>query len=306
MKRSWNDEQLTNAVKLGTSISEVLKSLGFLPIGSNYNWLKKHIKRLNLSTGHFLPYKGTIGKTKTTEELFLSKSPNTHVLRKRLRKENLLKYECNSCKAVSHSFYGAEKELSLHLDHVDGDPTNNKLENLRFLCPNCHSLTDTYCGKNTKRELKYISCLGCQASINSGTRCVGCKEKYNKEFKSSKNWPSIEDFFEKAQELKSMSKTCFFFNSSPNGIKKYLSRKGKLEEAKKLFKELQSIPKPEKRKVVRPTKEELEKLVWEKSTVKIAQEMGVSDKAVEKWCKSYGISKPERGYWAKIYSSNKK
>lgn len=53
-------------------------------------------------------------------------------------------------------------------------------------------------------------------------------------------------------------------------------------------------------------KEQLEKLVWEKSTVKIAQELGVSDKAVEKWCKKYCISKPPRGYWAKIYSSNKK
>ncbi|MBD2254409.1 group I intron-associated PD-(D/E)XK endonuclease [Nostoc parmelioides] len=53
------------------------------------------------------------------------------------------------------------------------------------------------------------------------------------------------------------------------------------------------------RKVVRPSKEELEKLVWEKPTAQIGKDFGVSDKSVEKWCKAYGIDKPPRGYWAK-------
>jgi PD-(D/E)XK endonuclease len=54
------------------------------------------------------------------------------------------------------------------------------------------------------------------------------------------------------------------------------------------------------RKVERPSKEELEKLVWEKPTSQLAIELGVSDVAISKWCKSYGIQKPERGYWSKI------
>ncbi|RAM48904.1 MAG: hypothetical protein C6Y22_25155 [Hapalosiphonaceae cyanobacterium JJU2] len=53
------------------------------------------------------------------------------------------------------------------------------------------------------------------------------------------------------------------------------------------------------RKVERPSKEELQKLVWEKPTTQIAKDFGVSDKAVEKWCKVYGIEKPPRGYWIK-------
>jgi hypothetical protein len=53
------------------------------------------------------------------------------------------------------------------------------------------------------------------------------------------------------------------------------------------------------RKVDRPTKEELEKLVWEKPTLQIAKDFGVSDKAVEKWCRAYEIEKPPRGYWVK-------
>lgn len=53
------------------------------------------------------------------------------------------------------------------------------------------------------------------------------------------------------------------------------------------------------RKVERPSKEDLAILVWEKPTAQIAKDFGVSDKAVEKWCKSYGIEKPPRGYWIK-------
>ena len=59
------------------------------------------------------------------------------------------------------------------------------------------------------------------------------------------------------------------------------------------------------RKVVRPSKEELTKLLWKMPTTKVASQFGVSDKAVEKWAKSYGIQKPSRGYWAKKTAENK-
>jgi hypothetical protein len=49
----------------------------------------------------------------------------------------------------------------------------------------------------------------------------------------------------------------------------------------------------------RPTKEELEKLLWEMPTINISKIYGVSDKSIEKWSKAYGITKPPRGYWAK-------
>ncbi len=61
-------------------------------------------------------------------------------------------------------------------------------------------------------------------------------------------------------------------------------------------------PKPLMHKVPHPTKEELGKLVWEKSTIQLSKQFGVSDTAIAKWCKQYHISKPPRGYWAKIKS----
>lgn len=59
-----------------------------------------------------------------------------------------------------------------------------------------------------------------------------------------------------------------------------------------------------KRKVIRPSKEDLEKLIWENPTIKLAKKFGVSDKAIERWCIGYNIKKPPRGYWTKI--NNKK
>jgi len=55
-----------------------------------------------------------------------------------------------------------------------------------------------------------------------------------------------------------------------------------------------------RRKVIRPTKDELSKLVWEIPTMHISKKYGVSDKAIDKWCKGYGIKKPCRGYWNKV------
>lgn len=63
-------------------------------------------------------------------------------------------------------------------------------------------------------------------------------------------------------------------------------------------------PRPNTRKVVRPSKEELSKLLWEKPTSLLAKDFGVSDVAITKWAKSYGIEKPPRGYWAKLNSSH--
>lgn len=63
------------------------------------------------------------------------------------------------------------------------------------------------------------------------------------------------------------------------------------------LKKYNSAPRPQTRKVIRPSKDELKKLVWEMPTSKLAKIFGVSDNAISKWCKNYDIVKPGRGYW---------
>lgn len=65
-------------------------------------------------------------------------------LKNRLLKEKILEDICSICGI--DEWQG--KQISLQLDHIDGDNHNHRLSNLRLVCPNCHSQTDTYCGKN--------------------------------------------------------------------------------------------------------------------------------------------------------------
>jgi hypothetical protein len=89
---------------------------------------------------------GGVAKKIELNEILEGKHPTyqTLKLKKRLIKENILENKCTSCELTNWQ----DKEISLQLDHIDGNNHNHMLNNLRLLCPNCHSQTDTWCGKN--------------------------------------------------------------------------------------------------------------------------------------------------------------
>lgn len=83
-------------------------------------------------------------------------------VKKRIIRKKLIEYKCELCKI--DSWQG--QKLSLHLDHINGINNDHRLENLRFLCPNCHSLQDTYAGKNVKlKRLRRQSVTEAQLSL---------------------------------------------------------------------------------------------------------------------------------------------
>ena len=86
----------------------------------------------------------------TTEDIIAGKHPSykTDKVKKRLIKEGFLKCECVWC-GIKDTWNG--KPIVLHLDHINGVNNDHRLENLRLLCPNCHSQTDTYAGKGKRK-----------------------------------------------------------------------------------------------------------------------------------------------------------
>jgi len=147
-KRKWSQNQLIEAVKISFSYRQVLAKLGLREAGGNYQQLKKYITDSNLSSLHFKGRRWNsglsgIGKPRRTlEEILKRNSPfQSFKLKKRLFRAELKKPQCEQCGWAQQTVSG---HLPLELDHINGDRTDNRLENLRILCPNCHSLTTTY------------------------------------------------------------------------------------------------------------------------------------------------------------------
>jgi hypothetical protein len=153
--RAWSDDALKRAVAENVPLAGVLRALGYTPSGGMHRYLRAYITDLGLDTSHFrgqgwsrgLALSGR-GPRLSLDEILVRSSPyrSTSNLRQRLIAEGLKEGRCEHC-GLSE-WMG--RELPLALDHVNGDPTDNRLENLRILCPNCHALTDTWCTRNRK------------------------------------------------------------------------------------------------------------------------------------------------------------
>ena len=154
-QKSWTQNQLITAARESTSIRQVLAKLGLIEAGGNYAQIKKFLKQYGVNTSHFKGMgwnKGLIGIGKPRLALKEILTRNNYFqsfkLKKRLFAEGLKQRHCEECGWEKTSPDG---RLPLELDHINGDRNDNRLENLRVLCPNCHSLKSTHRGKNRKK-----------------------------------------------------------------------------------------------------------------------------------------------------------
>lgn len=146
-----SDEQFVELLKKSSTISEVLFKLGYTVKGNSwgYSQVKRRMDDLNLDYSIFKGKSAVMKITKLNnakkEDILKENCRHQRtVLRRYVIKNNLIPYKCAICGCTEWQ----GKTLSLELDHINGVNNDNRLENLRFLCPNCHSQTSTYGSRN--------------------------------------------------------------------------------------------------------------------------------------------------------------
>lgn len=205
-KYSYCEEELRIAIETSLSYRQTLLKLGLKGEGAGYKTVRRLIKILEIDTSHFVGRGHLRGKSHkwnsilTLREILVVNSTymNNNNLKKKLFQANLLKNCCYVCDITTWK----NKPLSLHLDHINGINHDNRIENLRLLCPNCHSQTDTYAGRNMRKarenrekmknglikksftRKRTKTCYDCSNLIcTKSTRCKSCAAKHN-----NKNW----------------------------------------------------------------------------------------------------------------------
>jgi len=220
-----NKNEMQELLNKSSSFVEVLKALNLEAYSGNHRTLKERIKLDSLNVEILVEKrKENIRKLSIKKKIPLSEimvensNYGTNHLKSRILEEGLLKYLCEKC-GNNGSWEGAR--LVLQLEHKNGSSKDHRLENLCFLCPNCHSQTATYAGKNSSAKKSRI-CIECKGETKGmGKMCRKC---------ASQKQP--EKFFVTKEELQDlvkkypMAKLGQMYGVSDNSIRKRCRKLG--------------------------------------------------------------------------------
>lgn len=225
------EEEFRTIIKTSSSCADAMRKIGYTCTTGNANrTVKRRIEELNIDIQHWADNtKNAHIKNRMSNDKYYAKdTPHSggHI-RERLLQDNLLDYKCACC--GNNGEWNGQK-LVLQVDHINGDHNDNRIENLRFLCPNCHSQTKTFAGRNLKPKEKIVpektkTCSECGILISDNNESGLCKTCADKK----------------------------------------------------------------RRTTERPSKEQLAQEIITSSFLAVGRKYGVSDNAIRKWCKAYGL-----------------
>lgn len=262
----YTEEELILAVKESVSIAGVCRCLNIRPIGGNYKTLQSLIKKLNIDINHFTGAAWNAGKNYihfgkkyNLNEILIEDSPykSTTKLKIRLIKEGIKLETCENCKLSK--WMGSKIPLELH--HKNGNNTDNRLENLQILCPNCHGQTENYRGNNiisyksekTKKEFlnkdlilnkKLVlkketcevkiknKCINCGSDCNRIDNKFCSTECYRNYEKKENNIPKVPELMAAFKKHKSFVQVGVSFNVSDNTVRKWCINYGIMDMIK--------------------------------------------------------------------------
>ncbi|MET7460093.1 HNH endonuclease signature motif containing protein [Nonomuraea sp. NPDC005501] len=153
----YTRELLMEAAASSRSVADVLRHLGVKWTGGSHAHISRRLKHYGIDTSHFVGQAHGKGKRaqniRPHQEILVIRPPaaireKAPVLRRALREAGV-PYACAACR-IDGTWQG--NPLTLHVDHMNGNWLDNRLENLRFLCPNCHSQTGNYAGRGKTKE----------------------------------------------------------------------------------------------------------------------------------------------------------
>jgi hypothetical protein len=231
---------LVTAVRSSYSVAGVIRALGRAIVGTNYRLVKREIARLGLDTSHWKggspPHLQHRPERLSSKVVLVAGSNRPRALVRRVvLREGLIPYVCAEC-GLGPEWNG--KPLVLRLDHKNGVRNDDRLENLRFMCPNCDAQSETFCGRNLKikgrgeTSVKKRPCGICHKNLTFRRRCRSC---------ASKDWHALEPqptkiVWPPVEELRARLATTSFvalaseLGVSDNAIRKHLRSHARVAE----------------------------------------------------------------------------
>jgi Zn finger protein HypA/HybF involved in hydrogenase expression len=230
-----DSEKFKEIVKHQNSLSGVLKEIGVVFGGGGVLAVKKRCEKENIDYTH-IPIglghnkgisRGGINAFPLEDVMVENSKYSRGHLKIRLLKDKILEEKCAKCE--SKPKWQGEK-LVLILDHINGIHNDNRLENLRLLCPNCNSQTETFAGRNKKyKEVKtklikvkqYRVCTKCPAAISQKSKSGLCRKCYFEIFRRTTVRPKKEILVRKV-ESQGYRATSREYGVSDNTIRKWI------------------------------------------------------------------------------------